>query len=216
MGHLIGYVTGLAAEARLLRGNLVAWGKDPEANARRLLARGADRLVSFGIAGGLDPALPPGTLVVATEVIGDGERFPAQAWGCGKALRGAIAGSGHPLASPAAKARLYAATRAVAVDMESLAVARVAAEAGVPFMALRAIADPADRAVPGLALSALDAQGRPDLLRLAAGVLTDPEQIPQLWRLALDYRAALGALRAERSRSNTDGHEYPRMNTDKK
>lgn len=193
MGHL-GFVTGLAAEARLLTGHAVAWGADPETNARRLLAQGATTLVSFGIAGGLDPALAPGTLVIGTEIIGETERYAAQAWG-GSAMRGAIAGSGYPLATPAAKARLRAATGAVTVDMESLAVARVAFAADVPFMALRAVADPADRAVPELALGALDAQGRPALLRLLAGMLAHPEQVPQLWRLALDYQAALGALR---------------------
>lgn len=206
---MIGIVTGMMSEARLLArpGWLVACaGAAPEAAAWSLVARGATALISFGIAGGLDAALAPGAVILATAVIGETEHVPTHsawpthaAWaerlGLSHAIRAPLAHSPQPLASTAAKAKLHAATQAVAVDMESLAVARVAAEAGIPFLALRAVADPAGRALPPLALGILDKTGRPDLRRLTRGLFAHPEQIPALCRVALDYRAAMASLR---------------------
>jgi len=39
------------------------------------VAQGATALVSFGLAGGLDPALIPGAVVVPAEVMEDGQRY---------------------------------------------------------------------------------------------------------------------------------------------
>ena len=44
---------------------------------RRLIDEGSDALVSFGLAGGLDPALRPGALIVPCAVIVDDVRYPA-------------------------------------------------------------------------------------------------------------------------------------------
>ena len=67
-------VTGLEAEARIARRaglDAEAAGGGPGAATRAaeaLIARGATALLSFGIAGGLDPALRTGSVVVATAV----------------------------------------------------------------------------------------------------------------------------------------------------
>ena len=58
---------------------------------------------------------------------------------------GGLLDSAQAVTSIADKRILYEASSAVAVDMESYAVAGVAAGAGVPFVAARAIADPAGR-----------------------------------------------------------------------
>ncbi len=65
----------------------------------------------------------------------------------------------EPACSVAAKATLRAASGALAIDMESAAVAEAAAEAGVPFLVLRVIADPADRAIPPVALHGVAPDG---------------------------------------------------------
>ena len=76
------FIVGLAAEARVLRraaggldpslpGRIACAAAAPErarAGAERLLAEGAGALVSFGIAGGLDPVLMPGDLVLPERV----------------------------------------------------------------------------------------------------------------------------------------------------
>ena len=70
----LGIVTGLPGEARAARGAaalvLCADGSPERArsHAEALTGAGVAGLVSFGVAGGLDPALPPGTVVVATGI----------------------------------------------------------------------------------------------------------------------------------------------------
>ncbi len=64
----------MASEARLLRGlglMAVSTGGDPEATQRGIEAMirgGATKLISFGIAGALDPSLKPGNLVLGAAV----------------------------------------------------------------------------------------------------------------------------------------------------
>ena len=74
-------VTGLAREARIAAGPgviTVCSGGDPK-RLRTLLeavdGRALRAVISFGLAGGLDPALRPGDLVVATEVAATGRRW---------------------------------------------------------------------------------------------------------------------------------------------
>ena len=84
----LGIVTGLAAEARIagcFQGIVAVAGASParaSAQASALIDRGIDGLVSFGVAGGLNPALAPGTVVIAGQVLApDGTRFETDpAW----------------------------------------------------------------------------------------------------------------------------------------
>jgi adenosylhomocysteine nucleosidase len=93
----------------------------------------ATALISTGYAGGLAAPAARGVIVVDT----DSSLFAAQP----PAIRGRIADSQTMVATPEARARLAAATGAVAVDMESAAIARVAKERGIPFAAIRVITD---------------------------------------------------------------------------
>ncbi len=78
--------------------------------------------------------------------------------------------------------------------MESHVAARVAAEHGLPFFALRAIADPLARTLPPATLIAMRPDGGIDLHAVMRSVAHRPRQLPQLMRIGLDARRALGAL----------------------
>lgn len=196
----------MTAEARIARrtGLPVACASaDAYAVAQRLLDGGGAGIVSFGIAGGLAPDAPPGTLVVATAVVGDGVTIPANAaWrdrllhALPKARAGVIAGAALPVATVEDKAALRARTGALAVDLESFAVARACRERGRPFAVLRAVADPAGRALPPAALTGLDGDGRMAPGAVLARLLRDPGQLVGLCRLGLDLARALAALSA--------------------
>ena len=93
------------------------------------------------------------------------------------------------------KRALFARTGAVAIDLESGAVARVATEHRLPFAVLRAVCDPAWRHLPPAALLALDNQGAIGLGRVVRSVLATPRQIPALLALGRDAAAARRALR---------------------
>lgn len=202
---MIGIVTGLRAEARLLAGlghPVTFAGNDPVSAARKLAEKGLSGLVSFGMAGGLCPHIRPGTLVLASEIVTLDGRIPTSApWrnrvsrALPNAVQTALAGIDHPPTTRRLKADLLAATGARAVDMESHAVAQIAAEFRLPLLVLRAVADPAERDVPRAALAGLDIHGilRPG--RVVAGLLRSPGQTVGLLRLALDFRHALASLR---------------------
>lgn len=206
-------VTGLAAEATIARRagmRAVAAGGHPArtvAAITELIAAGATGLVSFGICGGLDPALASGRLLLPDAVRDEsGERLAVDgAWraAAAAAMRtaglalgsGEMLGAAAAIATPERKRALFAATGAVAVDLESHLVARAAAAARLPFIVLRAVADPAGRSLPAAALAGLDASGRPAIARILRALARDPSQLGALLRLARDTGRALGALR---------------------
>ena len=214
------FIVGLAAEARVLRraagghdpslpGRIACAAAEPErarAGAERLLAEGAGALVSFGIAGGLDPALMPGDLVLPERIglPGGREIATAGAWQAAwagrandaglRAVGGTLLGSPRVVGSPAGKRRLFESAGAVAIDMESHAVAQVAEAAGVPFLVLRAIADPAGRSLPSAVIGCLGPDGRERRGRVAARLALRPWQVPGVLRLRQDAQAALAAL----------------------
>jgi hopanoid-associated phosphorylase len=209
----IGVVTGMASEARILRGRgvaVVSTGGNPDATrhgVEALLRQGATKLVSFGIAGALDPSLKPGDLVLASAVhLPDGHRQPTdQKWlvHIGQALPQAriadVAGSSTIVATAAAKAVLQRDSGAVCVDQESHWVAELARERRVPFIVLRAIADRAADSLPPAVLVGLDAQGDPRTGAVIAALLRNPFQIGGLIRVALQTRRALKALLRSRA-----------------
>ncbi|MFN8624928.1 MAG: hypothetical protein U0587_02925 [Candidatus Binatia bacterium] len=116
-----------------------------------------DLLLSTGCAGALSVDMRPGDLAIATAVIGNsfgtrfetdtGHREVARAAAQRAALRpfvGPLLCSTHALATAVAKRDAAMRTGAVAVEMEGTAIAAVAHDMGIPFVAVRAILDAAD------------------------------------------------------------------------
>lgn len=165
--------------------------------ANSLLGQGVNALVSFGFAGGLDPALRPGAIVIPASVLSEGvlyqtDRDLAERFG---GLTGHCLMAGTGIAADAAtKRHLRATTQAHAIDLESGSVARVALAHGLPFVVVRAICDPAEASLPPAALLPLDRRGRVNLSRLPGCLLRQPSQLPALLRLASDAARARRAL----------------------
>jgi adenosylhomocysteine nucleosidase len=200
-------VSGLRAESRLVRGpnvRTIAGGGDGvrlAADIERAIAEGGARLLSFGIAGGLDPSLAPGAIVVPSFVACREGRFETDAPWTGRlraalpgCVHGTVAGVDVPAADVATKQALHAATAAVSVDMESHVVARAAGRAGLPFAVVRVIADPAGRALPPAAIAGMARDGRTDIAAVLRALLGDPSQLPALLRVASDARRAMAVL----------------------
>ena len=184
------------AEARIARrlGWPIVVGRDA---VTELLDQGVGALVSLGLAGGLAPGLRPGALIVPSEVMVGTERFatdPALSQLLGGTTANALFGGDAIVATTAEKHRLYQTTGAVAVDLETAIVARAAATHGVPFAVLRAICDPAERALPPAALTALDTHGVIGTWRVLGSVAAHPGQLPALLALAADAAVARRSL----------------------
>jgi adenosylhomocysteine nucleosidase len=189
---------------------LAVSGAGPEAAARAaasLAEAGAEALISWGCAAALAPELAPGDLVLAEYILAaDGEVLQASPhWrhclhdiAAGAGLRvhdGLLAESASIVATAAAKHSLHAASHAIAVDMESAAVARAALYLHLPFLAVRAIADPAAMAIPQAVLRAMDAQGKVSVPRLLAYALLHPTEFIGLLHLGRYFSAAMKTLR---------------------
>jgi adenosylhomocysteine nucleosidase len=110
------------------------------------------------------------------------------------AVEGPVLGSSDILSSEEDKMRAWRGTGALAVDLESAIVARTAEAAGLPFLVLRTIADPATRELPPAALIPLSENGTPAFTRVLSEVLRRPRQIAALFGLARETRQALTAL----------------------
>jgi len=210
---MLGIITGLTDEADLLvdppqtvRVRCDGMGpKRARDAACALVKEGCGGLISFGIAGGLDAHLRPGTVVLADRVLDDRggswatdeewrERLYAQVRKNVRTVEGTLTGSGHVVTTPLAKRQLEKKTGAVAVDMESDAVARVAEEAGLPFLVVRAISDPAWTTIPRVALKGVDAAGRRQVWAVVRALARRPSDLPGLLRLRMDSGKAMKAL----------------------
>ena len=211
-----GIITGLVREARCLAAPRHGGGPEircsgadsgrAAAAAHDLIEEGCRGLVSFGMAGGLDPELRPGDLILPEIIIApDGARLAADSgWrhelaaslGGQMAFRAdPVAGSDGIAATPEAKRALAESTGAVAVDMESHAVARVAAERNIPFLAVRAVADPAHRTLPSAALGAVREDGSLRYGFVLGRLVVRPWQVVSLIRLSRESDLALASLR---------------------
>jgi adenosylhomocysteine nucleosidase len=179
---------------------------------RTLIEAGVSALVSWGMAGGLDPALPAGTIFLPSEVISvAGTReVTTPEWrerlgrvlAAQRSIRSTVVMQGRLLTSPSAigslseKKRLFNETGAAAVDMESLAIAEIAHAHQLPFMAVRVIVDSAEDALPRAVTAAADKEGHLRMWSLLGALAREPSDLRPLIRLARRYRTASRSLAA--------------------
>jgi len=199
-------VVGMTREAKILDGlQPVIGGGCAEPLAGQLeaeLGLGAAGVISFGLCGALAQPLKVGDVVVGEAVVGEaGETYAADpAWSARlhaalpEAAHGRFAWARRPVASLRQKAELREATGAVAVDLESLIVGRMARRYGAPFAILRAVSDAADRALPHAAQVGLGPDGRPAIGAVLASLRDHPWQIVSLVRTALEAEDGFQAL----------------------
>jgi adenosylhomocysteine nucleosidase len=140
---------------------------------------------SAGFAGGLDPALRVGDLVhdPSLSTLHLPEDLPCRT--------GRIVSVERPIETPGEKAALWRAADALAVDMESKALAAACQRAEVPLLVLRAISDCAADALPLPFEASWDAAAqRPRPGATVRWLLAHPGRIPALLRFMAGMRAA--------------------------
>jgi len=205
-------VVGLAIEARIAgTAAMIADGDRTALLLRDAIRQGVRGIISFGVCGGLDPKLRPGKVVIASSVFtGKGEAYPTDLLWAEELVRmipgsgySPIAGVASPMKSFEERHDFHTTTGAVAADMESQIVARIAAEFKIPFAACRVVLDPAHRILPRAALISIGPGGKPGLRKIGGSVLRDPRQLPSLSRLAADAVIAVLTLRNAKQRLGT-------------
>lgn len=216
MAGRFGVVVAMASEARALAGRTVAplsffpvgefglgylAGIGPERakhGANALVAQGVGALMSWGIAGGLHASVPAGHVLLPQAVLGaDRQSFASNAhWrralvvefeGICDFADGLLIQSDVLVAAPAAKHALHRRSGALAVDMESCAIAHAAFAAELPFLAVRVVADECDDEVPGIVVGLNDPWGRVRPLRLLRRLLAGPQRLGDLLTLRRSF-----------------------------
>ncbi|MGE5275036.1 MAG: hypothetical protein ACM3QU_14900, partial [Verrucomicrobiota bacterium] len=147
----------------------------------------AGRLVSFGVAGGLN-GLDVGTVIDATRIVSEDGSVLWEGPGLGVAgsRPGTILALDRIADTPEERRRLHERTGADAVDMES----GVLAASGRLEGCVRAVSDTPERTL-GPLVQAVTPDGRPRLAGLAAAVFHEPKATV---RALADVRRALRAL----------------------
>jgi adenosylhomocysteine nucleosidase len=174
-----------------------------------LVKQGADCLISWGCAAALVASFRPGDLILANNCVDaellefdlNNENWVSHVKIClAKHLTvstytGKLAESKNIVASSHDKAHIANATGAIALDMESVAIAKVAQANNLPFLSIRAIADPVNMDLPKAVSHALNDQGEVILAKLLFFVLLHPAELPGLIKLGLHFYAAKNTLK---------------------
>jgi len=180
----------------------------------------AELVIGTGVVGALSAGLKPGDLVLSDRTIiihGDGrvdEQVNAvssahvRAIGCSLAnagiaySTGAILTSHRMLATGAEKRRAKESTGAIAVDMETSAIAAEATARGLPFVAIRAVLDEVEDDIFGAEMADENGNVKPlaatsFLLRNPVTMLKLPRMIRNLSRATASIADALVAIAHE-------------------
>ncbi len=172
-----------------------------------LLENGVTALGCFGVSGGLNPRLKPGDVLFADAVLGEQHDGVSLVWKkngghldetfkclAAKDLPvqwGPIISVQKQVLDAAGKRALFDRTKALAVDMETAAVARAANQSGLPFFAVRIICDPANVSVPKALFQCVDEKGNPRFFYLLKRIIQKPSFIIHLLSMKRNFDTAL-------------------------
>ncbi len=169
-----------------------------------------DILISAGFCGGITPGLNVGAVVVATRIIivsGDtvdevpvefaaaGLNFVVRQSQSAQPAFGGLFVSTPVISAKAAIAeRLPSGSKNPVLEMESAAIAMIAAENGIPFVGIRSVSDPSSEELGFTLDEFCDNNKRIRIPRVLLTIVKKPHIIPQLFRLARNSKIAEASL----------------------
>lgn len=220
-----GIITALAAEAACLSKTTLApaqvteldtnilvtlcgmGGKRAKQATENLIRNGAEQIISFGMAGGLSPGLHSGDICLPRTVVTNkacqlpvDEDLHAEIRtliepGSETLIEDLFYSSDEVLTSSKQKTGIYQQFATVATDMESAGVLAAAQQQHIPAIVLRVIVDTATTQLPEAVLQHTDEFGQPRIPAFVCSLLRQPRQIPQLIKLARQFKQAQNSLK---------------------
>ncbi len=173
--------------------------------AKKLVALKVDALISWGVAGAIDNSLKSGDVILASSIINGENRYSVSEDWLSRVsehflpsepniFSGDIASCKEICASIADKQHLSQNTGALAVDMESAAIAETATENNLDLLVIRTISDDADTAIPEAILKHTNNLGQPRIFNFMLSCILKPKQIREISSLASGYKKGLASL----------------------
>lgn len=170
-----------------------------------LLEKGANRLISWGCAAALHPDLKPGDLVLADNLLSADKqqlsidspwlKHVTEQLSALNPITGRLAESHTIVADSIDKKTIHQQSGAIALDMESTAIAKTALLNNCPALVIRCIADPVSMSLPKAVSYALNNEGDVVLPKLLWFLLTHPSELPGLIKLGSHFNAAKNKLK---------------------
>jgi adenosylhomocysteine nucleosidase len=172
---------------------------------RSLLEEGVTALLSWGGAAALNDRLTAGGLVLPEQVIAADNTMFAVDPSWHQSLYRHLSNKFLIFTEPIVESRvvvtsslhkgdLFKRSGAIAVDMESAALARLAKELRIPYVVIRSIVDTARMTIPKSLLDAIDETGQIRLLELGHRLIRHPDEWPAVIKLARNFRSAQSTL----------------------
>jgi len=179
--------------------------KNAATASQLLIDKGAKRLISWGCAAALSSDLKPGNLVLPQQLQSESNQLlsldspwlthVSEQLSTLQPNNGLLAESSIIVAESHAKKAINRQSNAIALDMESIAVAQTARQHNLPAIVIRCIADPVEMSLPKAVSYALNEQGDVVLPKLLWFLLTHPTELPGLIKLGLHFNAAKNKLK---------------------
>ena len=145
-------------------------------------------IISAGFSGALHPDLKLGDIVLANSIVdlaGDELRVdakmaadPERGWHVGRLLM-----ADEIVRTVDRKNQYHEQTQALAVDLESLAVAQVCAQTNTRFLAIRTISDDLSHDLPPEVMSVFGGSGSLRAGAIAGALWKRPSSVKDMWRL---------------------------------
>jgi nucleoside phosphorylase len=181
-------------------------GETNAVNAVNILAPKVTRLISWGTAAGLSELLKPGDLLLPDLILDKNEkRYPTDKIFNEQLINslpnevffelGLLCESADILTSKEDKKALYLKSDAVACDMESATIARLALQKGIPFNAIRVITDDYKTNIPKSVYLSINKKGEFSTFKFLKNIVFNPSEIGQVNQLAKNFTKAKKTMR---------------------
>lgn len=198
---------GMQSEAKLIRkwcpGAIVLTGRQTVEQMKSALPSyfKPTSIISVGLCGALSPALDVGDVVTSFRVNKSLKTYPDFAW-THRLIKSTYAKqhlsystpSFGTASTPKQKECLFDQTGAWFIDNETLVTAQFASKFNIPWTVLRVVSDSSTDTIPDAAQDALDNYGNTKIWSVLYSLSTNPGQLPDLIRTALNARQAMKSL----------------------
>lgn len=199
--------TGMTTEQQIAKcyadpSVLVLTGQFTVAELDAALPKTIDAILSFGVCGGLAPQAQIGQAFIYDAARTPNGNFIADI-GWRKRLFAATkyyertiwsSGEFNTANTVEERAQLFQQSGCWIIDDETYAVAQVAKQRNIPWAGLRTVSDGAEDTLPPAIVNALNPNGSTNLLAVIESLETDPAQLPDLIKTALEAKRSFDEL----------------------